>query len=408
MNNIRLTSTLLLCVLPNLLILITTGCRNSAAGSEEVVMAVEEITTPDTVRLIFAGDVMGHMPQARAARHDGGDSIYNFRPAFQYIREYIASADMAFANLEVTFGGAPYSGYPMFSCPHELAADLKETGFGFLFTANNHAADTGKKGLEATLDHIKEAGFRHTGTFRDSLERIHTYPHLLEINNITIALLNYTYDTNGMPVYPPNIVNVIDTAVIAEDLAKAKFAGPDFIITSMHWGYEYHNNESAVQRRQAQFLANHGTDLVIGGHPHVVQPFKYVYKTDATTDSIPVIYPLGNFISNQRDRYRNGGIAFEVWLEKKDDETRIIHMAYEPMWVNCFREEGKMYYRMIPVNDFLHNAEKYNLTDSQKKEMMTFYEDTQKLLPNLPYSGFYETAPTPSPLKGSGRSGNGV
>lgn len=342
---------------------------------------------PDTLKMVFVGDIMGHMPQVRAARHEGGDTIYNFSPSYQYVQPYLMSADLAFANLEVTFGGEPYRGYPMFSCPHDLAYDLRQAGFDVLFMANNHSADTGKKGIINTLDHVHEAGFYYTGTFRDPVEREITYPLILEKNNIRLALLNYTYGTNGLPVPAPTCVNLIDTVQIRKDIEKAKLFEPDFIIASMHWGEEYQSKENREQQRLARFLADLGTDLIIGSHPHVIRPFKYIHTAEG--DSVPVIYSVGNFISNQRDRYKDGGVAFEAIIVKGPDGISLLSVAYEPVWVNCFYEHSKMYYRLIPVNDYKRDASVYSLDSSQIAKMEQFYQDIHRNLSNLQYSGFY-------------------
>lgn len=217
---------------------------------------------------------------------------------------------------------------------------MKQAGFDVLFTANNHSADTGKKGIINTLDQVSEAGFYFTGTFRDSVERAVAYPLIIEKNNIRLAVLNYTYGTNGMSVPAPTVVNLIDTLQIRKDLEKARLLEPDFIIASMHWGEEYQSKENQYQRTLATFLAENGASLIIGSHPHVIQPFGYVYTAEG--DSVPVIYSVGNFISNQRDRYKDGGVIFETVLVKQvDGSIDILSAGYEPVWVNCFHDQGK-------------------------------------------------------------------
>lgn len=234
---------------------------------------------------------------------------------------------------------------------------------------------------------MHEAGFYYTGTFRDPVEREITYPLILEKNNIRLALLNYTYGTNGLPVPAPTCVNLIDTVQIRKDIEKAKLFEPDFIIASMHWGEEYQSKENREQQRLARFLADLGTDLIIGSHPHVIRPFKYIHTAEG--DSVPVIYSVGNFISNQRDRYKDGGVAFEAIIVKGPDGISLLSVAYEPVWVNCFYEHSKMYYRLIPVNDYKRDASVYSLDSSQIAKMEQFYQDIHRNLSNLQYSGFY-------------------
>ncbi|GHT78783.1 capsular polysaccharide biosynthesis protein [Bacteroidia bacterium] len=337
--------------------------------------------TTDSIRIIIAGDLMGHGMQISGAWHDGGDSSYNYHPVFQHVKEYLSAADLALANLEVTLAGAPYTGFPKFSTHQSFAAALQDAGFDALVTANNHALDRGKQGLERTIDVLDSLGIAHTGTFKDSVAWKSDYPLILTSKNFRIALLNYTYGTNGIAVERPNVINRIDTLRMAADLAKARAMQPDFIITCIHWGEEYQNNENAAQRRVARFLARNGCNLIAGAHPHVVQPFAKIPV--AGKDSMPVIYSMGNFVSNQRDRYRYGGITLDVTLVKTDSTVRIASYGYEPFWVHRFRDNKVSVFRLIPVNDYLQHPENYTISDENKKMMMQFYDDTQALLPSF-------------------------
>ena len=369
-------------------------CAITCAGKQDLLSrsAAKQTTetklpTTDSLRLIFVGDVMGHGMQITGAWRDGGNAAYNYLPVFQYVKDYISAADVAFANLEVTLAGAPYSGYPQFSSHLSLAVALQDAGFDVLATANNHSLDRGKKGLERTIDVLDSLGIPHTGTFKDLAAWQNNHPLLIEQKGFKLALLNYSYGTNGIATEKPNIVNIIDSARMASDLVKAKAMQPDCIIAFLHWGEEYHNTESATQRKMAKFLARNGCNLIIGGHPHVVQPFDKL--PTANGDFVPVIYSMGNFVSNQRDRYRDGGISLDITLVKTDGVVRIASCAYEPFWVYRFPLNGVSVFRLIPVNDAIQNPEKYNIGSYDKTLMLRFYEDTQKLLPQLPFSGFF-------------------
>jgi poly-gamma-glutamate synthesis protein (capsule biosynthesis protein) len=340
----------------------------------------------DSLKLVFVGDVMVHSPQIRGALMDGEGREYHFSSAFQYMKHYISSADLALANLETTFGGQPYRGYPMFSSPHELAGALKECGFDVLLTANNHILDSGKKGMEKTVDLINEAGLHYTGVFRDAAERKNNYPLPVEVNGFKLAILNYTYGTNGLTLSKPGIVNYIDTLQIRADLDKAKKMNPDYIISCVHWGEEYQRKENREQRQIAHFLAEYGSDLIVGSHPHVVQPFSNIPTTRG--DTVPVLYSLGNFISNQRDRYCDGGIAFEVTLTKTNDTVSLASLAYEPFWVKRTPKGGASRYRLIPINAYAKTPSAYRLTPDQKKHLTRFQEDTKKTLHNLKCSAY--------------------
>ena len=357
------------------------GCKASPAVQAFGQEATDSIaiSVTDTISLVFAGDVMGHGMQIKGAWRDGGDSCYNYHPVFQWVKDYISAADIAVANLEVTLAGAPYTGYPQFSTHRSLADALQDAGFDVLLTANNHALDRGKRGLERTLDVLDSIGMRHTGTFRNSDERNIHYPLILEKNSFRLALLNNTYSTNNIPVEKPNAVNYIDTVQMAAGLAKAHDLKPDFIITCIHWGEEYRNTENATQRQIAAFLARNGCNLIVGMHPHVVQPI--VKIAVANGDSVPVAYSLGNFISNQRDRFRDGGITLEVKLTKTDSMVTIQSIAYEPFWVYRYPENRVSVFRLIRINDYLKNPERYPvINERDKKLMMQFYDDTKRII----------------------------
>jgi len=333
----------------------------------------------DTIRLVFAGDVMGHDMQIRGAWCDGGDTCYNYHPPFRWVKDYISAADVAIANLEVTLAGAPYTGYPRFSSHHSLAYALQDAGFHVLLTANNHVLDRGRKGMERTLNVLDSIGILHTGTFRDSTEWKAYYPLIIEKNNFRLALLNYTYSTNGVAVEKPNAVNFIDTLRMAADLTKAHELKSDYIITCIHWGEEYKNKENATQRQLAAFLARNGCNLVVGSHPHVVQPIEKL--SIENTGIVPVAYSLGNFISNQRDRYRNGGITFGITLTKTDSIVTIHSIGYEPFWVYRYPENKVPVFRIIRINDYLEHPESYPaIGENDKRLMMQFYHDTKEIL----------------------------
>ncbi len=337
-----------------------------------------------TLKMVFAGDVMGHDMQITAAKRDGGDTAYNYHPPFQWVKDYISAADVAVANLEVTLGVTPYTGYPQFSSHESLAAALRDAGFDVLLTANNHTLDRGKRGVMRTLAVLDSLGIPHTGTFRDSAEFAANYPLIVTKNDFRLALLNYTYGTNGITADKPNVVNYIDTSRIAADLAKARSLKPDYTIVCVHWGEEYKNVENAEQRRLAEFFVRHGANLIVGSHPHVVQPLTKIPVAGAN-DSVPVIYSLGNFISNQRDRYRDGGVTLEVSLTKTNGAVALQSVGYEPFWVYRYNENNRgTVFRLIGINDYLKNPERYPvLGENDKKTMMLFFEDTKKIMGNV-------------------------
>ena len=331
----------------------------------------------DTVRLIFAGDVMGHEAQLAGAWCDGGDSCYHFSPTFQWVKDYISSADLAVANLEVTFAGKPYTGYPTFSSPTSLAVALKDAGFNLLMTANNHILDRGAQGLEQTLNTLENLDILYTGAFRDADDRKINYPLIINKNGFTLAFLNYSYGSNRTITKSPVIVNYLDTTQLAVDLARCREMKPDYIIACVHWGDEYKTIENQTQQQLADFLARNGCNLIVGSHPHVVQPIKKIAVPAA--DSVLVAYSLGNLISNQRQRYSDGGILLEVTLTKTSGHVNLDSYRYEPVWVYRFPDKGVQLFRLIPVIDFLSNPDRYpEMSIEDEKLLLQFFKDTRK------------------------------
>lgn len=332
----------------------------------------------DTARvsLLFLGDVMQHDSQIKAAYNVSAKG-YDYSSCFQFVKPYIQSADLAIGNLEVTLAGPPYKGYPQFSAPDELALTLKDAGMDVLVTANNHCLDRGRKGLERTITMLDSLGIIHTGTFRDTVERLNDYPLFVEKNGFTLALLNYTYGTNGIPVTKPNVVNRIDTAVMRKDILKAKTYSPDAIIVFLHWGQEYQSLPNKWQRDVAAVCFEAGAKLVIGAHPHVLQPMEWRKENDQL-----IAYSLGNFVSGQRDRYKNGGAMLKINLIKTGSDsvynTRIDSAGYILEWVYRTADAKKHYY-ILPVPDFEYDTTAFIKDDASKAALKVFIDDSRKL-----------------------------
>ncbi len=332
------------------------------------------------LKIIFAGDMMGHIPLVTSCLDEDGK--YNYCPIFENVKSYISSADIAIANLEVTLAGLPYSGYPRFSSPDELADGLQKTGFNLLVTANNHALDRGKQGFNRTISILDSLHFYHTGTFKDSTDKLLHHPLVIEKNNIKLAILNYTYGTNGLKIQSPDIINYIDSAFIRADIETCHRLNADFIIVIFHWGIEYERYPNLDQRKLAEFIRVLGADAVIGSHPHVVQPIERFTDIHNPGGYFPVVFSLGNFVSNQRERYKDGGILFEMDLAKFD-HTIIRSCSYLPVWVYRGNVKGKIAYRLIPLQKLNELSEKYQLSDSDKMQANQFFEDTKEHLNNI-------------------------
>jgi poly-gamma-glutamate capsule biosynthesis protein CapA/YwtB (metallophosphatase superfamily) len=309
------------------------------------------VQAQDTTRLslLFVGDIMQHDSNIAAA-YNPITGTYDYSACFEYVTPILQSADLVIGNLELTLAGKPYKGYPQFSAPNELAYELKRAGFDVLVTANNHSVDRGKKGIERTIDVLDTLTMLHTGTFKDSLTRSLSYPLVVEKNGFRLSLLNYTYATNGIPVPRPSIVNLIDTVQIKKDLEKARGQHSDAIIVFMHWGDEYQSLPNKEQKRLTSLCFREGAKLVIGSHPHVLQPIEWRKEKDQL-----IAYSLGNFVSGQRPRYRDGGAMLWINLQKVNKDsvslTSIHHAEYELEWVQK-SNDAKKEFVMLPFRYF--------------------------------------------------------
>jgi poly-gamma-glutamate synthesis protein (capsule biosynthesis protein) len=357
---------------------------------EQALVVDSNVVDSNTLVIAFAGDIMGHDTQIEGAFVDSTNS-YDYEPTFRYIKDYLSAADIAIANLEVTLAGTPHKGYPQFSSPDELALAARDAGFEVLVTANNHALDRGAHGVERTLTMLDSFNIIHAGTYRNMEEREKSYPLIIEKKGIRLALLNYTYGTNGLTVKEPYSVNRIDTLQIRKDIDKAKLANPDYIICVIHWGLEYERIENITQQKIARFILDRGVDAIIGSHPHVVQPIRL--ENCESTDSsnkCPVVYSMGNFVSNQRAQYKDGGIVAELHLSKNNEGVKFDSIAYLPYWV--YREQvkpEKYTFYVVPVSKYEVDPDILNFNDNDLYKFNRFKEDTRALLTGTKESGFY-------------------
>jgi poly-gamma-glutamate synthesis protein (capsule biosynthesis protein) len=252
---------------------------------------------PTRITLVAVGDNLLHMPIVNWCKTEDG---YDFTPLYTEIKELVLAADMAFVNQESPLGGEGFapSGYPTFNSPQQAGLALADTGFNIINQANNHGLDKGAKAVLATADFwegVPEVVF--IGINRSAEERAAV--RVVEAQGYRFAWLAYSYGTNGMPMAHSYLMNLIDKDAMAADIEKAHTLA-DAVIVSLHWGNEYQLTPSREQRELAQFLADLGVKLIIGHHPHVVQPLEWVEGKDGC--STLVMYSLGNFVSNQNRR----------------------------------------------------------------------------------------------------------
>jgi poly-gamma-glutamate synthesis protein (capsule biosynthesis protein) len=333
------------------------------------------VENDSVLSLIFSGDIMGHSPQFRAA-YNPKTKTYNYDACFRYVRKYIDSADIAVANLEIPIAGPPYSGYPRFSSPDALLDALKNAGYDILLTANNHVVDRGKQGLERTIKQVQERQLLHLGSYVDSEQRDSLYPLIIEQKGVRLALLNYTYGTNGISVVPPNIVNLIDSNLIRKDIQKANDRNVDLKIMTVHWGEEYQLEANDEQKKLADFFIRSGIDVIIGTHPHVVQNAEIRYREDSIP--IPVYYSLGNAISNQRKPNTNGGIMVKLTINTRT--KAIEHASYLPVYVHKGVLDSVYQYHLIPTTDYNRQSPEFILNKTDSIALRFFDEETRNRL----------------------------
>ena len=298
---------------------------------------------PTEMTILFGGDYMQHAPQLSGAMNVDGS--YDFLPTLRYMDSLWSSADFVALNFETTIGTENYSGYPCFVSPVECMSALKESGADIIFTANNHCCDGGGRGLVQTIDCADSLGLMHIGTYKDGIDYKRNRILYVEKNGIRVAIMNYTYGTNGIAVPKGRYVNKIDTSLIKSDLSLA--AGADLRIVVVHWGWEYDRAANIHQKSLAKSLRTWGADVIVGAHPHVVQPAE-IYMDQDSCITGALFYSLGNFISNQRDRYRDGGINVKLYIGKDVDGSVYLGVESVPVWVYKYYSGGKYRYAVLP------------------------------------------------------------
>ncbi|MBR3003095.1 MAG: CapA family protein [Clostridia bacterium] len=281
------------------------------------------------------GDVLCHNTQYWDAYVKSTDT-YDFSYVFENVKEYTKAGDVTIANLETSFADAPYSNYPTFNSPASLATALKDIGVDIITTAGNHCLDKGFKGLSETIDVLDQNGIEHLGTYKTEEDQKKLF--VKDINGAKVAFIDYTYGTNGIPIPSGKefCVNVIDKEKIKAEIEKAKEEKVDVIIACMHWGEEYHTKPVQAQEDLADFLFQNGVDIIIGNHPHVIEPFetREVKMPDGTTKQCFVAYALGNFTADQRAVNTRDSIIINLKVTKKaDGKVSIDNVDYIPLYI---------------------------------------------------------------------------
>lgn len=357
----------------------------------------EPAPEPTVSHLMVAGDVMSHMPITNDAYVEA-DGTYDYSHMLQFAARQLEQADYAVANLETVLAGGPdYSGFPAFNSPDELAYDVKEAGFDLLSTANNHTRDRGMDGIYRTLDVLDQAGLAHVGTYRSQEERDEQSGiYVADVGGISVAFLSYTYGLNGFrldsdKMYAVNLFNLDyyttlanpDYELLQSDLEAARALDTDLIAVMIHWGVEYQNAPNGHQTNLAQFLVEQGADLVLGGHPHVLQPYETISVTgwDGQEREGFVCYSLGNFISNQYDPFpavqTTAVLDLELTKDPESGETAVTGVSYEPYFM-LHRDGAPVGEKRYLLN--IHDAmEEYEAGESTLVDKSA-YQQLQKAL----------------------------
>lgn len=299
--------------------------------------------TEATVRLAAVGDILLHDVVYNDARRSGNQ--FDFLPMFASVKPYIEKADVAFANQESIIGGVEIglSTYPSFNSPTEIADALAFTGFDVMSLANNHALDRGEQALQRSISYWDELGIIRTGAYTSQEDRntIRTFSK----NGITCAVLSYTYGLNGIDVLQkPHLVNLMQPEKMKQDVEQAKQLA-DAVIVILHFGTEYETLPNSSQKEVAQFLADLGVSIILGHHPHVLQPPEFL--TGKQGNQTFVAYSLGNFLAGQENKETYFGGIIEISIKKKKDGRIVLD---DPSFLPTFiYSRDQTNYRVIPL-----------------------------------------------------------
>ncbi|MCF0167479.1 MAG: CapA family protein [Bacteroidales bacterium] len=308
--------------------------------------AYRSFSPPDTIRLTFIGDVMGHMPQITHGLKSGAPAddpaSYDFSSWFRYVKCYFDRADISVANMEFTCGVTPYTGYPTFSSPASIAWETAVSGVDVFLTANNHICDKGLKGLDSTFAIYRRMDIPFAGSYSDPADELARNPLILEVKGVKFAFINLTYGLNGFTCPKPYTVNQLDTTLIRKLVGRARASEADFVIALPHWGEEYQLDYNKVQKKWADFMYEAGVDMIVGSHPHVVQKADY-------SDGRLTIYSLGNFISNMSVDYSQIGMLATVTIVVgKRRNIEMLEPEIEYLWC-CKWGTFEDNYTVIPI-----------------------------------------------------------
>lgn len=311
----------------------TNVIQDSSVESE----TVEEKVAPINFTMTAIGDTLCHNTQYWDA-YNSSTKQYDFSYVYDDIKDYTSSADITIGSLETTFAGEDrgYSNYPVFNSPDSLATGLKDIGVDVISLAGNHALDYGYSGICRTIDVLDNVGISHLGTYKSAED--HDKILIKDVKGVKIAFINYTYGTNGIPVPSdkPYCLNLIDKDLISKQIKQAKEQNVDMIVACMHWGTEYKTSANDEQKELADFLFKSGVDIILGNHPHVIEPMekKTITLDDGSTKDVFVVYALGNFTADQRAEITRDSAILNLDITKDSDGKILINkVSYVPIYM---------------------------------------------------------------------------
>jgi len=344
----------------------------------------KRIINPDssvTISISVVGDLMCHGPQFEYARV--GKDSFDFSPVYRNVKKYLESSDFTFGNLETVTAGKEsggYTGYPFFNTPAAYITALKDAGFDLLVTANNHSLDRSEKGIIRTINEINSRNLKYVGTYTSQQDRDSI--RIFDVKRIKIAVLAYSYGTNGNPIPKGKnyLINLIDYELIGRDIQSAKINGAELVLVHFHFGEEYKREPVQFQKDVVNKTIELGADIIIGGHPHVLQPVNF-YKTNSPKlDTGFVAYSMGNFYSNQQDRYKDAGMIMTLNIRKDilKNSFEIKEVNYLPTWVFKGNTTNGKEYLIMPSTNILDTT--ISLSKEENIKMNQAFNDTRNII----------------------------
>ena len=332
-------------------------------------------------RIRAAGDIIIDTPMLNSA-YSGGQ--YKFGKYFSQIKEALSDADLTIANIEGAIAGSDalgYAGYPSFNTPASILETLKDCGVDMLTLANNHSLDRYFDGLMNTLRNVDQAGLMRTGAYRSKKE--YAKPLVVDVNGIKIGFTNYTTGFNNNDKHSDKRateygVRHVNGANFKKDIAALREAGAQAVVVFMHWDVEYQLSPSDKTLEYAMQLADAGADVIIGGHPHHVQPIEWIDGADG--HRALCLFSMGNFLSNHKGAYLDNGIIFEVGFAlRADGKVHVVDPKYLPVWVWVYEQGDGHNYQVMPVRKTIDNRPE-DMTDERYERVQAAWQESLGVL----------------------------